>query len=394
MKKMVLLILLLFPINVIALTYPKLYSKYVIIYDDTDNKVLYEKDSDKITAIASLTKIATTITAIETIPNLDEEVTITSNILNTVNPYLSKAGLKAGDKLSYRDLLYASILPSGADATNSIAILSSGSIDIFVNKMNELAARIGLKNTHFVNVTGLDADGHYSTASDVLKLLSYSLKNSTFKEIFQTKDYTLSNGLKVKSTLYKYNKGINKDISLILGSKTGYTTDAGYAIASLSNTKNHDILIVLINAPSEEKISYHIIDDVDLIDFINNNYDNQTLLSSNEFKITIPVSMSNVDNYEIINNDEIQLFLPNDYDKMLVETKYIGLNNLDFHNQDGDIIGKIETYYNNELIHEENVILNKDIKISYLKVIKKYYYIPLGIIILIGFIVLKGKEVK
>ena len=364
MKKIVLLILLLFPINVIALTYPDLYSKYVIIYDDTDNKILYEKDSDKITAIASLTKIATTITAIETIPNLDEEVTITSNTLNTVNPYLSKAGLKVGDKLSYRDLLYASILPSGADATNSIAILSSGSIDSFVNKMNELVTKIGLKNTHFVNVTGLDADGHYSTASDVLKLLSYALKNTTFREIFQTKDYTLSNGLKVKSTLYKYNKGINKDISLILGSKTGYTTDAGYAIASLSNTKNHDILIVLINAPSEEKISYHIIDDVELINFINKNYDNQILLSTNEFKITIPVSMSNVDNYEIINNDEIQLFLPNDYDKTLVETKYIGLNNLDFHNKNGESIGKIETYYNDELIHEEIVILNKDIRIN------------------------------
>ena len=396
MKKIVLLLFLLLPINVLALTYPNIYSKYAIVYDNTDNKILYEKDSDKITSIASLTKIATTITAIENIDDLDKVVTITSDILNTVNPYLSKAGLKVNDKLSYMDLLYASILPSGADATNSIAILSSGSIDNFVSKMNKLSEKIGLTNTHFVNVTGLDAEGHFSTASDVLKLLIYALKNPTFKEIFQAKDYTLSNGLKVKSTLYKYNKGLNKDISSILGSKTGYTNDAGYAIASLSKTKDHDILIVLIKAPSEDKISYHIIDDVNLIDFINNNYDYQIILAQHEFSKILPVELSKVDNYIITNNNETTLFLPNDYDKSLISIRYEGQDNLSYKDKQNKILGKILVYYNNELVSDESITLKDSLPISYSKMLQKYYYVGIIItaIVVIAFISKKKYEVK
>ena len=199
------IIILLNPSFLYALEYPELNSQIVEIYDLTDEKVIYEVDSFKETSIASLTKIATTITAIETISNLDEEVTITWDILNTVPWDASKAGLQAGDYVTYRDLLYASMLPSGADATNSIAILSSGSIDNFVIKMNELAKNLELNNTHFVNVTGLDEDGHYSTADDVRKLLSYALKNELFRDIYTTREYTLSNGLEVESTIIKYN---------------------------------------------------------------------------------------------------------------------------------------------------------------------------------------------
>lgn len=156
MKKiysLIITLLILLPINVFSLDYPSINSKIVEVYDINDDKVLYEVDSNKQTSIASLTKIATTITAIENIKNLDEQVTITKEIMNTVSWDASKAGLKVGDKVTYKDLLYAAMLPSGADATNSIAILSSGSIDNYVVKMNELAKKLKLENTHFVNVT-------------------------------------------------------------------------------------------------------------------------------------------------------------------------------------------------------------------------------------------------
>ena len=159
------------PLDIFALEYPEINSKITEIYDLTNKEVVYEIDSNKQASIASLTKIVTTITAIESISNLDEKVTITQDMLDTVRWDASKAGLKAGDKLTYKDLLYASMLPSGADATNSIAILSSGSIDNFVSKMNKLVTKLGLKNTHFVNVTGLDAEGHYSTAEEKKKIL-------------------------------------------------------------------------------------------------------------------------------------------------------------------------------------------------------------------------------
>ena len=381
MKKIFLFLILLLPINVFALDYPKLNSKYVMVYDLTDDNVLYEIDSDKETAIASLTKIATTITAIESIENLNDEVEITRNILSTVDPVASTAGLKAGDKLTYLDLLYASMLPSGADATNSLAILTSGSIENFVSKMNGLASRIGLNNTHFVNVTGLDEEGHYSTIKDIKNLLTYSLKNETFKKIFTTKEYTLSNGLTVYTTLKKYNKNLNLDLSKIIGSKTGFTYDAGYCLATLSNIDDHEIVIINLNAPYQTGVSYHLIDNVTLINFIDKNYSDEVISTKDSFVKTIPVKFSNIKSYDIKTSSDVNYYLAKDYNKDLVEIKYEGKEKLNFLDKKGSKIGKIIYYYDSKIINEEDVYLNQNISINKM--------IPIiGVIVLIGLVII------
>lgn len=381
MKKFFLFLILLLPINVFALDYPKLNSKYVMVYDLTDDNVLYEIDSDKETAIASLTKIATTITAIESIENLNDEVEITRNILSTVDPVASTAGLKEGDKLTYLDLLYASMLPSGADATNSLAILTSGSIENFVSKMNSLANRIGLNNTHFVNVTGLDEEGHYSTIKDINNLLTYSLKNETFKKIFTTKEYTLSNGLTVYTTLKKYNKNLNLDLSKIIGSKTGFTYDAGYCLATLSNIDNHEIVIINLNAPYQTGVSYHLIDNVTLINFIDKNYSDEVISTKDSFVKTIPVKFSNIKSYDIKTSSDVSYYLAKDYNKDLVEIKYEGKEKLNFLDKKGSKIGKILYYYDSKIINEEDVYLNQNISINKM--------IPIiGVIVLIGLVII------
>ncbi len=390
MKKVVLFFLLLIPLNVGAIKYPDLNSKYVIVYNLTDEEMLYEMESERVISIASLTKIATTITAIEEIKDLSETVTITNKILNTVDPVLSKAGLKAGDEVTYLDLLYASMLPSGADATNSLAILSSDSIDGFVDKMNALAKRIGLNDTHFVNVTGLDEEGHYSSTKDVLNLLKYALSNKTFKEIFTTKKYTLSNGLVVKSTLDKYNAFLNLDLSKVEGSKTGFTYDAGYCMASLADIDNHEIIIINLDAPYETGVSYHLIDNANLIDFVEDNYDNITLVSKDETIKKIKVSLSNLDSYSIKANSDIIKLLPIDYDKDLLEITYEGKEKINFTDKKGSKIGKVIYKYDGKEILTEDEIVDQDIKIDYLKIVKQYFYI--SIIILLLPLLLKKKR--
>ena len=397
MKKiysLIITLLILLPINVFSLDYPSINSKIVEVYDINDDKVLYEVDSNKQTSIASLTKIATTITAIENIKNLDEQVTITSNILSTVSSDASKAGLKVGDKVTYRDLLYASMLPSGADATNSIAILSSGSIDNFVTKMNELAKKLKLENTHFVNVTGLDKDGHYSSADDVRKLLNYALKNELFRQIYTTKEYTLSNGLKVKSTVNdKYGK--NNDVSKIIGSKTGYTGNAGYCLSSLSNINGHEMLIIVLNASHIGNNYYNIVDTVDLINFMNESYKDETLVKKGQLIKKIPVTLSKIENFKILSTKNVKKYLPKDYDIKNLKIEYKGLNSLSFSNKKGEKIGSIKYYYEGKLIDKEDVILNKEIKMDIIKILKKYYYIIIGVIVLIiTLVILKIKSKK
>ena len=396
MKKLFLFIFILFiPFNVFSLEFPTVNSKKVEIYDLKDKQIIYEIGSSDKTSIASLTKIATVMTAIENIKDLDKEVVITREILNTVDIEASKAGLKAGDRVTYKDLLYASMLPSGADATNSIAILSSGSVSNYVSKMNDLCKKVGLKNTNLVNATGLDINNHYSTADDVRKLLEYSLKNKTFREVFSAKEYTMSNGLKLKSTLYKYHAS-NNTINKIIGSKTGFTYAAGYCLASLSNINGHEMITIVLDADKIGNTTYNITDTTTLIDFMSNNYKDEVLVEKNKLIKTLPVKLSKIDNYKIYSDKEIKKYLPSDYDHNKIKIKYDGLDELSFRNHKKDKIGTISYFYNNNLLYKQKVIVNSDIKISIGKVIKTYYiFIILSILILlILFVLFKRKKNK
>ena len=202
-----------------------LVSEKYILYNLTENKVMMEKDSNVKTDIASLTKIMTIIVSIENITDFDEKVEITGEMLDPIEWDVSVAGFRRGEELTYNDLLYGAMLPSGADATNALAISTAGSFDEFIALMNKKVSDLGLKNTKFSNVVGLYDEDNYSSAYDMAQILIYSLKNPKFKEVFETKTYVASNGKELKATLNHYGKDV--DVSLITGSKTGYIEKAG-----------------------------------------------------------------------------------------------------------------------------------------------------------------------
>ena len=365
MKKIVLFILCFFTfiINVFALDDPTLYSKNYCLYDLTDDKIIYEKNIQERTNIASLTKIMTTITAIEKINNLDDYVTITSEMLSNIKYDASLAGLKIGDKLTYKDLLYASILPSGADATQALAYSLSGSINNFVNDMNTLAKKIGMESSNFVNVTGLDIDNHYSTVSDLLKMLQYALRNETFKTIYTTKSYTLSNGLVVDATVKKYNNLMKLDISRITGSKTGYTNKAGLCISSIFESNNHEFIFISTNAEFIYGNYYNLKDNLNIINFMDKNYNNQTTVKSTDIIKTIPVNFSNIPKYDVHLSKDALTYLPNDYNKDDIKVNYNGKTSITFLDNNKQI-GKVTITYKDNPIYEEDILL-KDVKINF-----------------------------
>lgn len=267
MKKIVLLLILLIPFNVYGATFPELNSNRYLIYDNTTSEILVENGYEDKVSIASLTKIMTVLTAIEKVEDLNEIVTVTPSMLYGIYWNASTAGLKAGDTVTYRDLLYAALLPSGADATHVLAYSISGSLNKYVEEMNNLAIDIGLESTHFTNVIGLDNKEHYSTLKDVLKLIKYALNNEDFREVFETKEKILSNGLVVKSTVSTFNEKMALDTSRIIGSKTGFTDAAGYCLESLINSYDHEVIIITLGAKRINQDFYHIIDTLKLITY-------------------------------------------------------------------------------------------------------------------------------
>ncbi len=383
MKKILYLLILLIPFNISALSYPELHYNKAIIYDLTDDEILYAKESNKKSSIASLTKIMTTITAIENIKDFNSYVTYTDQMSSLVRWDASVAGLKVGNQVTYNDLLYASILPSGADATTALAISTSGSIDNFVRKMNDTASKIGMTNTHFVNVTGLDAEEHYSTAEDILKLLKYSLKNEKFKAIYTTKTYTLSTRLFVRSTLFSYNGNTDR----IIGSKTGFTLDAGRCISVYFTSNNHEMILITLGVSPEYKTA-HITDALELIDFIDNNYHYQNIVEENQVIKTIPVKLSQIESYEIKEHNNITKYLPDDYDKSLIKIEYNGLEELSFKQKENDKIGEVKYYYNDFLLDTKEIHLENEIKLDIVKLLIAYKYFILIVVALVMFIIL------
>lgn len=360
---------------------PNLYSNKVLLYDIEAKEILYDLDGDKVSNIASLTKIMTTITAIENIDNLDEKVVIDSLVLREIPWDASVAGLKLNDEVTYRDLLYASILPSGADATTALAHNIAGSTKGFVELMNEEAVKIGLENTHFANVTGYDIDNHYSTTHDVLKLLLYSLDNPLFKEIYCTRDYTLTNGLEVKSTIAGYNRFLNADLSSILGSKTGYTGKSGMCMSAIIKTGGKELILITLGAPYSFTFPYNLKDTMTILDYLDEHYNDEELIQEGTDALAIPVVGSKEEEYVIKVPNSVHKYTEIGFDKDDVTVSYEGLKEISYKNAKGSKLGELKFFFKGELIDTQEVYLNESMHFSLYKFIKAH-------IIEIAFIIL------
>ncbi len=387
MKKIVIfLILLLIPFQVLGLTLPDLKSPYVLLYDPETDEVLYEEKADEVIKIASLTKIMTTIVAIENIKDLNATVTITSTMLNEVPFDASVAGLKVGDKVTYLDLLYASMLPSGADATTALAYGICGSSKEFIGLMNKKAEELGLKHTHFNNVTGYDIEEHYSTPKEVLEILNYALKNDLFSKIYKTKNYTLQNGLKVETTINLYNRGSSYDLSPIIGSKTGFTSKAGLCMASLIKVVDKELILITLGAERIYGNAYNIEDALSVVNYLNKNYKDEVLYHKGDVLFSIPVENSDTKEYDVkVKNDIVIYSEKIDQDKL--KYNYDGIDSLSFKNKKGDKLGTI-TYEYGDYKYMEDVYLEENISLSIPVYLKNNKIVSIGIGIFILFVLM------
>ena len=217
-------------------------SRIALIYDRASGRILYEKNGNKQTPMASTTKIMTAIVVLEN-AKLTDTVTITTKAAGIGG---SRLGLKKNDKITVNDLLYGLMLRSGNDAAVALAIHVGGSVEGFAEMMNKKAEELNLTNSHFVVPHGLDNEGHYTTAYELAKMADYALKIDKFKEIVGTKVATIHiNG---------YAKKINNtnnllgSVSGVYGVKTGFTNGAGRCLVTACKRNDLDIITVIIGA--------------------------------------------------------------------------------------------------------------------------------------------------
>lgn len=361
MKKIVfLIILMLFTITVKALPLPvDVTADSALLYNINYDSVVYEKNANKPQILASLTKIMTVHVALQHIDDIKQKVIITNNDVKDLVGFTC-VGLASGNRVTYEDLLYGTILYSGADTSQALAYHIAGSPEKFVEMMNEEAKKLSLKNTKFKDTYGGD-DENVSTAIEVATLLKTALQNETFKKIFTTTQYTMTNNIKVVNYTRSIATFHGLDDTMITGNKSGYTPEAGLLLASTSTIKDTDYIIIVMNSKVNTYLSTHVLDTYKIIDDIKEkNFEERVILKKGTFLQNAKVYNSTIDEYQIYLTKDISIILEEEQFKN-VKVEYHLTDKLEPSIKAGDNIGFIDIILNDEIIKTESIYLQDKI---------------------------------
>lgn len=341
-----------------------LNSKFALAIDMNDGTVLFEQKPDTKIQIASMTKIMTALVAIEHIDNISDSFVITADMVKEVTADESVAGFWIGETVTYEDLLYGILLPSGADAVYAIANKVAGSSKEFVAMMNDKAKQLGLKNTHFSNAVGLDSSKNYSTVRDVATIFREALKNETFYKIDTTMKYTTSGGSHTfTSTIYDSIKAMGTNLDYLLGGKTGTTSGAGLCLASIA--KQGDAYIMLVTANAEVgSTPYNVKDARTVYEYFFNNYSYSTIKKAGDTVYSLPTYLCKDEKYNISAPADIVKYLPVEYDESKVKISYSGKKQVRYDMKSGTSLGTVTISYDDNIIYSQKVALSSDMHFS------------------------------
>lgn len=357
MKKYILLVLfLMFPYTVFAdELIPNSVSGYLI--EASTGKVLYEKEIDKEVSIASMTKMVAQIIILDEIRKGNirwtDIVTVSKNASDMGG---SQIYIETGEKISVEDLMKGISVASGNDATVAMAEYISGSEEKFVERMNDVVKKLGLKHTHFINCTGLDEDGHYSSSYDMAMIAKELVNNYPeilrFSSIYD--DY-LREESNNKFWLVNTNKLINQYDGAD-GLKTGHTDAAGYCLAATA--KRNDIrLIAIVLGEKDSKVRNK--ETMELLDYGFNNIKSKVLKQKSKFTKRILLDKATSKYIDaIIDNDLVVIEDINTKNKYNID---IVVDKINYPIKTGDIIGNVNAVVDSKIIASVNLISNIDV---------------------------------
>lgn len=331
MRKIILLILLLMPLNVYAFG---VSSRDAILMDQDSGRVLYYKNLNEKRLIASTTKIMTAVIAIES-GKLDEEVKVNKSVLKS---YGSGIYIKPGEILTLRELVYGLLLRSGNDAALMIEDYLGGH-DKFIKKMNKKASEIGMTSTIFNNSNGLDdKEENYSTVYDMALLMRYANNLYDFREINSTKY------IEVRTNMNYYTwKNENKllfNYKYATGGKTGFTKKARRTLVSSATKKDMNLICVTFN--DKDDFNTH----KKLYNYGFSNYKNYLIINKKTFKV----------------KDEPNLYIKYNYYYPLKNNEYKKIKTEVIKKRNDNIYGYVYVYFKNKIVHKEPIYINKKYK--------------------------------
>jgi len=216
------------------------------VIDYNTSTILFDNNKNKQLPMASLAKIITAFIILKD-NNLDNLVTIKENSTK-IAVEESQMGLIPGDKIKVKDLLYGLLVYSANDGAKALATYKAGSEEKFIKLMNNETKELGLKNTHFTSVSGIDTPSQYSSAYDLALLFKCTVQNPLFLQMINTKEYSFNSVNGTHYVLTNTDELLGID-SRIIGGKTGSTDQAGRCFISLASQNDHKLITVVMNCP-------------------------------------------------------------------------------------------------------------------------------------------------
>ena len=327
-----------------------------ILIESSTGSILYEKNKDEKVSIASLTKMMVQLIVLEKI----EDKSINWNDIVTASSNASGMGgtqiwLSTGEKMSVEDLFKAMSIVSANDATVALAEYVSGSEKEFVKLMNKKAKELGLSNTIFKNVTGLDEEGHFSSAYDLALLAKELIKHEEiFKFSSKYEDY-----IRINTPNKYWLVNTNKLIRFYEGAdglKTGFTDDALYTMA-VTAKKDNMRLIAIVLGESEGKVRNN--ETVELLNYGFDNYKKDKIKTKEEVIDTIKLQKSDKKILDVYLKDDLTI-LSKKSDKNINYDLNVKMNDIKLPIKKGDVVGKIELTNNGKIIDSEDLIIKED----------------------------------
>ncbi len=276
---------------------------------DSCGRVLYARNAQRQHGIASTTKIMTAYVALERL-DPDAEVTVSPLAVGIEG---SSVYLRAGEVLTVRELLYAVMLQSANDAAAALAIAACGSVDAFACAMNEKAAALGMRDTHFTNPHGLPSDDHYSTAADMAILTAHALNLPAFREIVSMRRATIRRqDSTAMSALVNHNRLLFSYPGAV-GVKTGFTKSSGRCLVSAAERDGVLLVAVTLNAPDDWR------DHAALLDYGFSVLECEVFAQEGEVVRTLPVAGGTLSEVHAICARRLACVLPRDHGELRVE---------------------------------------------------------------------------
>ena len=242
-----------------------LHSQEYMLVRMSDLNVLYSKYADKKIYPASLTKLMTADVALNLVKDLNETSSFSyEQYVQLINDDASLAYLNIGQEYTIRDLLYALILPSGADAAVALENYFTNHNMVLIDEMNKQLKKLGCNDSNFVNTTGLHDDNHYTTLNDLFKILMDVLSYEDGRKLLETMSYKMEDEKVMHSSL----RFIRDNKAHALGGKTGYTSESGQSVIVLYKANNRSYILMLANAmgdPYHKEEFWHFDDAMEIL---------------------------------------------------------------------------------------------------------------------------------